>query len=736
MTGNTPLLLREIADLNRAYKFLNDSELRYRRLFESARDGILILDAETGMIIDVNPFLIDLLGYSKEQFLERRVWEIGSFKDFLSNRDNFFELKQKGYIRYEDLPLQTSDGQRRDVEFISNVYLEENHKVIQCNIRDITERKKVEKNLDIEQKRAKQYLDMGGTIFLSVDTVGKVMLINKAGCDILGFEKDYIVGKNWFDHFVPESWKNNTKQFLENGMMNESEADMIRRNPVIDAKGREHQIIWRNSVLRDDKGIIIGTLSSGIDITKQNIVEELLKESEKKYSSYIENAPDGVFVTDEKGRYIEVNKAASTITGRSINELLGMSIQDITAKESEEEGLNHFHTLLKTGFSNGDLQYRHKNGSNRWWRVTAAKLTETRFLGFVKDITDIKKSEERLIYCSYHDQLTGLYNRRFFEEEIIRIDTSRNLPLSIAIADINGLKLVNDSFGHDVGDDFLKKAAEIIRKSCRTNDIIARIGGDEFIIIFPKTDDFEATKIIHDIKGMASKEKISIIPLNISVGVDTKKNDAQSVMEIIANAENYMYRHKLYEHASVKSKTIDIIMNTLFEKSERESKHSKRVSEICEAIATEMSFGMHDINKMKIAGLVHDIGKIGVSEAILNKLDRLDDNEWKIMKRHPEASWRILSSANEFAELAQYVYEHHEKWDGSGYPKGLKGKEISVEARIIAIADAYDAMTSERTYGEILCEEKAVDEIRRCSGTQFDPNIARVFIEKVLKKEW
>jgi HD-GYP domain-containing protein (c-di-GMP phosphodiesterase class II) len=175
-------------------------------------------------------------------------------------------------------------------------------------------------------------------------------------------------------------------------------------------------------------------------------------------------------------------------------------------------------------------------------------------------------------------------------------------------------------------------------------------------------------------------------------------------------------------------------MNTLYEKSSQEMLHSKRVSEICEMIATKMVLGQEMVNHIKIAGLMHDIGVMGIDGKILNHHHKLNNDEWIEIKRHPEIGYRILISSNDFSGIASYVLEHHERWDGNGYPKGLKGEEISLQARIIALADAYDAMTSERTYQERMSEEKAIVEIRRCSGTQFDPDIANVFLEMLLEK--
>ncbi len=468
------------------------------------------------------------------------------------------------------------------------------------------------------------------------------------------------------------------------------------------------------------------------DITERKAAADALRESEKKYSSYIENAPDAVFVTDENGNYIEANRAASEITGYSRKELLHMTIRDITAAGFQKEATVLFKKLSKDGVMKGLLQYKHKNGTKRWWTIDAVKLAENRFLGFSKDVTERKKAEEELVHLSYHDQLTGLYNRRFFEEEIKRLDTKRNLPLSIVMGDINGLKLINDSFGHDTGDGYLKKAAEIIRKACQADDMIARLGGDEFVITLTKSGAPEANKLIKRIEDLVSKEKAGHIQFSVSFGYATKESEEQPISDILAEAENHMYTHKVYENASTRSKTIDVIMNALFEKSSRESQHSKRVSALCRAIASEMNFEKDDINQIRIAGLVHDIGKIGIDEEILNKTEPLNDFEWRELKKHPEAGWRILSSMAEFSEIAKFVLDHHEKFDGTGYPNGLKGEEIPIEARIITVSDSYDAMTSRRSYRDAISKKEAIQEIIRCAGTHFDPEIVNVFVKKVL----
>lgn len=340
-------------------------------------------------------------------------------------------------------------------------------------------------------------------------------------------------------------------------------------------------------------------------------------------------------------------------------------------------------------------------------------------------------SEERFRHLSYHDSLTGLYNRRFFEEEMNRMNVPRNLPLTLIMGDLNGLKLINDAFGHEKGDEYLCKAANAIRKTCRRDDVITRWGGDEFVILMPETDEQAAEEITRRIKQELSSEEVNAVRVSISFGWQTKRTEDENIASLLGIAEDYMYKHKIIENEHLRGSTIQTIISTLHEKNPREEQHSKRVSEVCQRIGQAMSLNSLEMGRLKVVGLLHDIGKIAIDEGILNKPGRLTNAELAEIRRHPDIGFRILSTAPEMKELAEAIHAHHERWDGTGYPKGLKGVDIPRVARIIAIADAYDAMTSERPYRAALTDEQAHEEIRRFSGIQFDPELALLFVEQV-----
>jgi diguanylate cyclase (GGDEF)-like protein len=344
-----------------------------------------------------------------------------------------------------------------------------------------------------------------------------------------------------------------------------------------------------------------------------------------------------------------------------------------------------------------------------------------------QDITERKEYEESIIYLSYRDPLTNLFNRRYYTEELIKLDHPKYLPLSIIMIDINGLKITNDAFGHHIGDQLLCSVADELRTSFKS-ERVARIGGDEFVVILPNTSNEKAKKMIDKAKNTVEKNMIRGMNISVSFGLSTKI-DNQFIDQTIKLAEDDMYAHKLFEISSHRNETIKTILKTLYEKNPREEQHSKRVSIICTEIGIELGMKKDDINLLKAISNLHDIGKIAIDDAILNKPGKLEPHEWDAIKRHPEIGYRILSSTPEYAEIAQDILSHHEKFDGTGYPRGLKEDEIPIRARIISLADAYDAMISDRPYRRAMTHQEAIDELIKCKGTQFDPYLVDVFMK-------
>lgn len=354
---------------------------------------------------------------------------------------------------------------------------------------------------------------------------------------------------------------------------------------------------------------------------------------------------------------------------------------------------------------------------------------------FIQDITLKKQHEQAIIRLSYVDTLTGLNNRRRHQEHLVKLNQEKYHPVSIAYFDINGLKVMNDAFGHNEGDKLIKLVANKLLESCKKDkSYVSRVGGDEFIILCPNTSQSDAIKLANEAKSLIEKEQINHMAISISYGVSTKeiKDDFEDVVNV---AETNLYKNKLYESSSHRNESIKAILNTLKAKDEYSEEHSKRVSEICRKMGEKLGMTKQDINLLTLISNLHDIGKIAIDDRILNKTGKLTEDEWRIMKRHPETGYRILSSSPEYVEIAEDILSHHERYDGKGYPRGLKGEEIPIRARIIAIADAFDAMTTDRPYRKKLDNDTAIKELIDNRGTQFDPKLVDIFLTIFNKKQ-
>lgn len=381
-----------------------------------------------------------------------------------------------------------------------------------------------------------------------------------------------------------------------------------------------------------------------------------------------------------------------------------------------------------------EIRFIHKNGSVIWYEETITPFYDNKnkliaIQGILHDISKRKKMENHLSYLSFHDSLTDLYNRAYFEEELNRLNTKRQLPVSIIIGDINGLKLINDAFGHGEGDEILKSCASVLRSCCRAEDIVARWGGDEFSMLLPRTDEEVALKIVRRIREKSSKTTSGRIPLSISLGTSTRNRSSEGFLDVIKKAEENMYRQKLIETKSIISSIISSLERTLFEKSIKSEEHTKRIKEMALRLGKSIGLSTVENDELALLATIHDIGKVAILDVILNKKENLSSKEWETIKRHPEIGYRIAVSSNQLSSIAEYILTVHEWWNGKGYPQGLKGEDIPVLSRIIAIVDAYEVMVTGRPYKKAMSKEEAIAELKNCSGSQFDPHLVDKFIE-------
>ncbi len=298
------------------------------------------------------------------------------------------------------------------------------------------------------------------------------------------------------------------------------------------------------------------------------------------------------------------------------------------------------------------------------------------------------------------------------------------------MGDLNSLKLINDIFGHDRGDLLLKKIAKIIKKCCRAEDIVSRWGGDEFSIILPKTDNETAEKIILRIKKVCNDTTINSLPVSISLGSATIKTDKQDIESKIREAENNMYDAKLHESEYVTSQIIKEIEKLLISKNIENEEHLDRLIKMAKKAAATVNLEKNEIDNLEYLCRFHDLGKITIPESIIMKAGKLAQKELKMIKKNPVIGSRIISSSQGTAHISELILSHYERWDGSGYPRGLKGEEIPFLSRLFSIINSYVTMTSpDIPYKKPKGKSEAIEELQACAGTQFDPKLVKEFIK-------
>ena len=627
-----------LSDQTGVEQSLKNSELRYRRLFEAAQDGILILNAETGSISDVNPYLIDMLGYSREEFVEKKLWEVGAFKDIEASRNSFLALQKNEYISYENLPLKTKDGRLVQVEFVSNVYLVGNEKVIQCNIRDISGRKRAEAALRAEEEN--HWLLIRnlpvGVIVHNPDT--RIVLCNPEAAQLLALPADQMLGKEANDpawHFVR---KDGTSMPVDEFPVNQVIATgQVLKNFVIgiaSGRGREDKWLLVNAYPEFESGKHLRQ----VVVMFADISD--IKYAEKKIQRHLEHLTALVEIDRAINFSFDLNLSLTTLLTHLIVQL-GVDAADVLLFNPKSQMLEY---VAGRGFHTKTVEQAHQPLGEGY----AGRAAQERSIVHIPDL------------AKEHDN---------FLQKII---------------------LAGEDFG----------------SYC----VVPLIAKEQLMGVL---EVFQRAGLVHNeewlgfLKALASQAAIAID--NATLFDNLQHSNTELAQAYDATIEGWSRALELRDNVT--------------------EGHTQRVAVLTVKLARLFGLSDAELVQVRWGALLHDIGKVGIPDGILFKHDILTESEKVVMHRHPVFAYELLSPIRYLRLALDIPYGHHEKWDGTGYPLGLKGKQIPLAARIFAVVDVWDALRTDRLYRTSWSVEKVREHLRSLAGTHFDPHVVTVCLD-------
>jgi diguanylate cyclase (GGDEF)-like protein/PAS domain S-box-containing protein/putative nucleotidyltransferase with HDIG domain len=657
--------------------------------------------------------------------------------DFLSSSSNLFDVLDNMLA----VPIFSKEKHVASIAFFNRKegFNEFDARQMLITLRAVWLLKDLKNQLSInslEQVKLNQIFDQIPLYICEFDKNSVLKYVNQKYCDHVGLLASELVGRPFIDFIEGDE-----KDIILNQIAKLSiECPTIQYIHKSSFPRQVEWIEWIDMAIFDEQGEIYTYYSLGLDVSARKNLE-IKEQEELAMLRTLINSHKAVmiFINPDNGKIMDANPAACTFYGYSKEELLQLRIHDINMLPLErvDQLVSDVKEASQEFFT---FPHRLKSGEIRMVHVYSSpiKINEKTILySIIFDVTDKELALKEINYLAYNDFLTGLHNRRFFEETFVRF-SHQNISMGLLLADINGLKLVNDHYGHRCGDFLINEAVQHIKKYLPSVDVFARIGGDEFAILIKDITHEELTQLSDQLEKELELEvdyHDQKLYLSVSFGVALQDQTQNTLDALFKVAESMLQERKNYNIKSSRSHMINAMMSTLFQKSEREQSHSIRVANYCVAIAEHLSMTREQINKLKIAATLHDIGKIVIDEKILNKTERLTVEEWKIMREHPSKGARILEDIEEYKDIAYIVETHHERFDGLGYPLGLKGDDIPLKSRIIAVADAFDAMTQFRTYRNTISFPEAIEELKRSSGTQFDPDVVEVFVQYIIEEE-
>jgi PAS domain S-box-containing protein len=590
------LAIEDITERRQLESLLIDSEEQYRRLFETASDGIVLLEKREGRITKANSATEKLLGYTEEDSIGNKLQDIGVVLDTSDFQTTMQVLNKSGIINYRNVKVETKSGQHIDTE----IYLVDKAKVVQCNIRDVTERKRAKEALRESEEKYHWLVDHMADVLTIMDMNLRFTYVSPSILRLRGYTAEEAVAQTFEQMMTPESLQNVFKVLEEETALEASGTADPGRSRILELEEyrKDGSIVWSEdhlSFLRDETQKAVGIISLSRDITERKRAEEILRESKERYSALFDRSLDLIFITDFEGRFIDANAAALNRLGYQREEISSLNFAALVSEDQMPLALQVTQEIRDTGYQKNviELRLKAKDGNDVFVETVGSVILHegipSAIQGIARDITDRKQAE-----------------------------------------------------------DGLKETLENLRKA---------------------------------------------------VGA-----------------------------------TIQVMVSAVEARDPYTAGHQTRSANLAHGIATEMGLPQEKIEGIRIAGSIHDIGNLSIPAEILSKPSKLTNIEFSLIKEHTMKGYEILKDVEFPWPLAEIVYQHHERMDGSGYPRNLKGDDIMIEARILSVADVVEAMASHRPYRASLGIHAALDEIEKNRGILYDMNVVdaclRLFREK------
>jgi diguanylate cyclase (GGDEF)-like protein/PAS domain S-box-containing protein len=735
---------------------INDARIYAESIVNTIRESLVVLDEELH-VVSANASFYNTFKISEAETVGRRMYELGNGQWDIPRLRELLEKIIPKSSQFRDFEVEhnfPSIGHKAMLLNAQKIKQEgAGRGLILLAIEDITERRELEKAVFKAEQVARHRVEdaeEGKRILAAimdnlpeglviVDGEGKIRLISTYMSQMTGLTQKDALGTpvEIFEDRLgqtatapPTSGEYPIKRALHRGGKTHGE-DRTIHSP----NGEKLNIAINAAPIKNATGEIVGALAAWQDISERKRAEDILRRNEYELRTLVESSPDIIARLDRNMRYVFVNPTYEHIAGRSKEQFAGKTNEDLGMPRDQ---VAYWEEQVQSVFESGhegsmEFEFSSIFGKRLFWGKIVPEFVKSGFVESVmiiaRDITERKIAEEQIRYISFHDKVTALFNRAYFEEELKRLDTDRMLPLGIIMGDVNHLKLTNDTFGHREGDRLLKKIAELLRDSCRNEDIIARWGGDEFAVILPKTSETTAQAILERIKSACRQSEGTAIRPSLALGVAIKSVPDQNIYRIVRQAEELMYANKLGERRQNEELALSALLERVRENSYDRGRHTERLEKLADDFRQAVGLSDRQYDSLKLLVRFHDIGKATIPPEILMKPDLLSPEEWDIVKKYPEASYRASNTFSDTTHIADEVYSMREHWNGGGYPRRIREKEIPYLSRLLAIVDAYDVMTHERPYAKALTTAKAIEELQRNAGKQFDPELVEKFVK-------